>query len=125
MRIWDLHPSKLCRVHLFGEHNELHIMWRTITEGRKGWANHPETNRWRGKLKALWNRHFDLVEEMFARGYSGHKTDLDISLATGSAVQDEFLCSLQEQEDMLIAKSKDPKTKCECEKYLWYIEEGV
>jgi len=125
MRIWDLHPSKLCRVHLFGEHNELHIMWRTITEGRKGWANHPETNRWRGKLKALFKRHELLVDEMCARGYSGHKSELDVALADDKDVQDEFLCSKEEQEEMLLAKSRDPETRCDCENYLWYIEEGV
>jgi sugar lactone lactonase YvrE len=57
MRIWDVPPSLLCRQHLLGEHRELHGLWRIITEDRQGYAKHPETRRWRGKLAALYERH--------------------------------------------------------------------
>lgn len=30
MRIWDIHPSLLCRKHLLGEHRELHAIWSIL-----------------------------------------------------------------------------------------------
>ena len=69
MRIWDISPDKLCRAHLLGEHNELHAIWNILTQGRKGYANHPETKRWKGKLKALFRVHEEIDREMLARGY--------------------------------------------------------
>ena len=67
MRIWDIPPDKLCRNHLLGEHNELHAMWNILTQGKTGYANHPETKRWAGKLKALFRVHEGIVQEMLAR----------------------------------------------------------
>ena len=61
MRIWDIAPKKLCRNHLLGEHRELHAIWSVIVNGKKGYARHPETLRWMGKLKALYGRHEALV----------------------------------------------------------------
>ena len=68
MRIWDILPKKLCRNHLLGEHRELHAIWSVIVNGKTGYAKHPETLRWKGKLKALYCRHEALVIEMTARG---------------------------------------------------------
>ena len=96
VRVWDLPPSLLCRQHLLGEHRELHGLWRILTEDRQGYAHHPETRRWRGKLAALHKRHEDLVEEMVRRGYR-HASPLDRLQATGSAVQNEFVDSLDAQ----------------------------
>lgn len=90
MRIWDLSPSVLCRQHLLGEHRELHALWTLLTKGRGGYARHPETCRWRGKLAALYSRHEELVTEMNRRGYR-HHSPLDPTLATGNPVQDEFV----------------------------------
>ena len=90
MRIWDLSPSKLCRNHLLGEHRELHAMWIIITENKKGYAHHPETIRWRGKLKAMYLRHEELVKELDKRGYN-HKSLLDKRKATGKSKQDVFV----------------------------------
>ena len=90
MRIWDLPPSKLCRNHLLGEHRELHAMWAVITEKKKGYALHPETIRWKGKLKAMYLRHNELVKEMNSRGYN-HKSPLDKRKATGKSKQDVLL----------------------------------
>lgn len=58
MRIWDLDPAILCRQHLLGEHRELHGLWNILVreqqgQGTGGYANHPETRRWEGRLKAL------------------------------------------------------------------------
>jgi hypothetical protein len=96
MRIWDLPPRVLCRQHLLGEHRELHALWRILTEGKGGYARHPETRRWHGKHAALYSRHEALVAEMTRRGYR-HHSPLDPTLATGNAVQDEFVDTPQRQ----------------------------
>jgi len=84
MRVWDqIPPSKLCRQHLLGEHREIHAIWtvlrranrRTLTAGTAGYMNHPEVRRWRGKERALAQRHSVIVREMEARGYE-HRTPL-------------------------------------------------
>lgn len=108
MRIWDLSPSILCRQHLLGEHRELHALWTVITEDKKGYSRHPETLRWICKLKALYNRHEDLVLEMKSRGYN-HHSDLDKALATGSSKQTKFINTPEEQLKILLGK------KCKCE----------
>jgi hypothetical protein len=108
MRIWDLHPSILCRQHLLGEHRELHALWSVLTNNKKGYSRHPETLRWVGKLKALYTRHKSLVKEMKNRGYN-HYSDLDIKLAQGAPIQDFFLSTHEEQ--MKILKGKN----CTCE----------
>jgi len=96
MRIWDLPPRRLCRQHLLGEHVELHAIWSVLTKGKKGYALHPETLRWKGKLKALQRRHERLVVEMTRRGYR-HASPLDRRLATGSGVQRAFVDSVPAQ----------------------------
>ena len=90
MRIWDISPKNLCKNHLLGEHRELHAIWTVITEKKKGYSNHPETNRWKGKLLALYMRHDELVKEMDRRGYS-HKSPLDKRKASGKSKQDVFV----------------------------------
>jgi hypothetical protein len=96
MRIWDIPPQKLCRNHLLGEHAELHGVWTILTQDRQGYANHPEVARWRGKLRALYNKHEEIVAEMLQRGYR-HNSPLDRKLATGSGEQDTLVDTLEEQ----------------------------
>ncbi len=69
MRIWDLSPGYLNRGSLLGEHRELHGLLVIVEEGKRGYARHPETMRWRGHLGALRRRHDLLVAEMALRGY--------------------------------------------------------
>ena len=104
MRIWDVHPSVLCRKHLLGEHRELHGLWNIITQGKKGYSFHPETIRWVGKQKALYLRHEMLVKEMQKRGYN-HASYLDPKLAVGETEQREMVNSVTEQ--MAILQSKN------------------
>jgi len=104
MRVWDIEPSKLCKDHLLGEHRELHAIWSILTQGKQGYSKHPETKRWVGKLKALYNRHEKLVEEMKNRGYN-HHTDLDVFLAIGEEVQNEHVDSYEEQIKILRGKN--------------------
>lgn len=106
MRIWDIDPKLLCDRHLLGEHNEAHALWSIIVNGLKGWSNHPETKRWRGKLKALYLRHEATANEMQRRGFN-HKSPLDEMLATGKAVQDELKDSIEVQERLLSEKDPD------------------
>jgi hypothetical protein len=103
MRIWDLPPELLCRQHLLGEHRELHGLWQILTQGKQGYARHPETQRWRGKLKALYRRHEALVAEMARRGYR-HATPLAESEATGAELQEDYKDAPAEQVRILRAK---------------------
>ncbi|HRY28925.1 MAG TPA: pyrimidine dimer DNA glycosylase/endonuclease V [Elusimicrobiota bacterium] len=104
MRIWDLPPWRLCRAHLLGEHRELHAVWNIITRKKSGYSRHPETLRWKGKLRALYGRHDELVEEMGRRGYE-HRSPLRRELAAGAAVQKVLLASLREQRARLGKKN--------------------
>jgi hypothetical protein len=104
VRIWDVPPSLLCRQHLLGEHRELHGLWRILIEDRRGYAHHPETRRWRGKLAALYERHEALVEATAHRSYR-HASPLDQRDATGSAVQNEFVDSTEAQFAIFRSKS--------------------
>lgn len=103
MRVWDVPPSILCRAHLLGEHRELHAIWTVLSQNKTGYARHPETIRWQGKLAALYLRHEALVTEMTRRGYN-HASPLDPALATGSALQDVYVDSPERQLDLLRAK---------------------
>ncbi len=107
MRIWDVSPDRLCRNHLLGEHRELHALWTILTQNKEGYSRHPETVRWRGRLKALFQRHNDLVGEMEKRGYS-HRSPLDPSLASGQENQDAYVDCPDDQ--IRILKGKE----CSC-----------
>lgn len=106
MRIWDIEPKTLCRNHLLGEHRELHAIWVVLTQNRRGYARHPETLRWKGKLKALYSRHQMLVTEMISRGYR-HLSPLERHLAKGFAKQDCFVDSVSSQR-MILRKKRCP-----------------
>lgn len=108
MRIWDLEPHKLCRNHLLGEHRELHAIWEILTNNKTGYSRHPETMRWKGKLRALYLRHQKLVKEMKKRGYE-HKSPLQENKAIGLSRQNIFIATYEEQLEMLGNK------KCECD----------
>jgi len=107
LRVWDIQPDKLCRNHLLGEHNEIHALWSIIIKNKKGYSKHPETLRWKGKLKALYNRHEEIVNEMKKRKYN-HKSPLNKTKATGEEFQKEFVNTIEEQIQILRKKS------CKC-----------
>lgn len=108
MRIWDLPPSVLCRQHLLGEHHELHALWNVLTLGKAGYATHPETLRWRGKLRALYARHEALAGEMARRGFK-HASPLPRRLARGLPRQRVYLDTPAEQRKLL------RKKRCGCD----------
>jgi hypothetical protein len=103
LRVWDIPPEKLCRQHLLGQHNEIHGLWTVITEGRRGYANHPETHRWTGKLPALWQRHETTVAEMARRGYN-HQSPIDLSRLDGSPEQTDYVDTVEAQVTLLREK---------------------
>lgn len=104
MRVWDIEPKDLCRIHLLGEHRELHAIWTILTTGKKGYINHPETKRWIGKLGALYKRHEEEVVEMEKRGYT-HSSPLDKKLAVGLDEQKDFVNTISEQKEILKNKN--------------------
>jgi len=103
MRIWDIAPKKLCRNHLLGEHRELHAIWTVLTKGKKGYSRHPETLRWKGKLKSLYLRRKELVTEMKRRGYN-HNSLLPAKLAKGLSKQTIFVDPYKDQLKILRKK---------------------
>lgn len=109
MRVWDIHPKHLCRKHLLAEHRELHGLWNILTKhkGKGGYSHHPETLRWKGKRKALYQRHEQLVREFLRRGYV-HQSPLDKKYATGMGGQSVFINTIKEQK--IILRKKD----CDC-----------
>jgi len=92
---------------LLGEHRELHAIWSVLVNGKKGYAQHPETLRWKGRLKALYSRHELLVSEMAARGYR-HDSPLARRDATGSAKQTVYVDRPRQQ--VVILQNKG----CQC-----------
>jgi hypothetical protein len=109
MRIWDVQPRHLCRKHLLAEHRELHGLWNILVKRgcQGGYSRHPETLRWVGKSRALYERHEALVREFARRGYR-HRTPLDKRLASGAREQRVFINTLSEQKALLRNKP------CEC-----------
>ena len=103
MRVWDVPPAELCDRHLLGEHRELHAIWSVLTTGKSGYARHPETLRWNGRLAALYARHEQEVAEMSARGFR-HQSPLDKRLAGGARRQTEVVDSLDDQRARLAAR---------------------
>jgi putative hemolysin len=103
VRIWDLDPRLLCDRHLLGEHRELHAVWSILTNDKTGYARHPETVRWRGRLAALYARHEAEVAEMDRRGFR-HASPLDRRVATGAARQTVFVDSREAQLARLAAR---------------------
>lgn len=109
MRVWDIHPKHLCRKHLLAEHRELHGLWNILTKHgvKGGYSKHPETLRWVGKTRALYERHESLVREFEKRGYK-HLSPLDKKLAKGQGGQEVFINTIAEQREILKEKP------CEC-----------
>jgi hypothetical protein len=93
---------------LLGEHSEQHAIWSILTQNKKGFSYHPETIRWKGKLKALYDRHQKVVEEMLKRGMQ-HNSPLDKSNAIGVEYQDVFVNTIEEQRNILKSKG------CKCD----------
>lgn len=85
MRVWDIDVSRLCNKHLVAQHHEIHCICSINLHGYKGFWNHPETRRWRGRNNQLAYVHYQTVNEMVARGlnhryHMGTLDDVSISV---------------------------------------------
>lgn len=76
MRVWDVPVEMLCDKHLLGQHLEIHTMHSVIVNNKRGYANHPETVRWRNNTEELRLVHDQTVQEMLRRGMK-HKSPID------------------------------------------------
>ncbi len=70
MRVWDIHPGYLSRQSLLGQHAEIHALSSVIADGKKGYAMHPETLRWKGRLGKLKRSHDLTILEMQLRAFN-------------------------------------------------------
>lgn len=110
MRVWDIPCTLLCRNHLLGEHRELHAIHSILVnhKTKSSYYKHPETQRWIGKLGALWLRHQEQAEELYRRGYK-HNSPIDVGYNFQFARQDQFLNTIKEQKQILREKGCDCK----------------
>jgi len=72
MRMWMVDPKILCRQHLLGEHNELHMFAGSIAKGisMKGYIEKGLV-----EISSIKSRHQELALEMERRGYK-HQSSL-------------------------------------------------
>lgn len=104
MRVWEIPPEFLCRNHLLGEHREIHRIFNVIVNGKKGYSQHPETKRWRSKLRALGRRHSRIALEMHSRKYN-HRSPLPY--IDDWPIQSTFINTPEEQIAILREKGCD------------------
>jgi hypothetical protein len=102
VRVWDIHPGYLNRQSLLGEHREIHAIWSILSNNKKGYSQHPETRRWRGRLWALGRRHDQVAAEMGLRSYR-HLSPLPAA-PDGTNWPDSFVNSPGEQFRILASK---------------------
>ena len=105
MRIWDLPVEELCDKHLIAEHGELHAIWSILKNQKKGYSNHPEIVRWKGRLDLLAMRHFQQVQEMRKRCFK-HESELSDNPFIGQIMisNPKKLLTLEKQRALLIKK---------------------
>jgi hypothetical protein len=82
MRVWDVHPGYLSHQSLLGQHAEIHAIHSIIRNGKAGYAAHPETVRWQGRLGELAAAHDLSVREMRLRGFNHHSPLPDFAETT-------------------------------------------
>ena len=70
MRMWMTDPKTMCRKHLLGEHNELHMILGSLKKGIQ-LSGYVRNNCL--ELKSLSDRHTAVADEMTARGFN-HKS---------------------------------------------------
>ena len=102
VRVWDIDPGYLDRKRLLGEHVEIHAIYSVLSSGAKGYSRHPETLRWKGRIKALKARHGLVGAEMRVRGYR-HESPLP-GAALMARWPDTFIDEPEEQLKILAGK---------------------
>lgn len=103
MRIWheQLIP-KLCQKHLCAVWREALGCYKIITEGKKGYINHPATQEFLNYPDQLFDRLALIREEMLRRGY--HPKDLPIQPEMPDAGLPDEWQTLEQQIEILKAK---------------------
>ena len=96
MTIWDIEPRLLCSKHLTELHDDIHAAWNMLTVDEYAHTHHPELKRWKGKLKALHERHDDILIEFARRGIE-HDSSLNYQLANGDNTQTTLIQTIDEQ----------------------------
>lgn len=105
MRVWDIHPGYLSRQSLLGQHAEIHAIYSIITGGKKGYASHPETLRWKERLSSLEKRHALTVKEMALRSM-GHHSPVPKDMLQDSSASKSYVDMPAEQFAILTQKYK-------------------
>ncbi len=82
MRMWMVNPKIMCNYHLLGEHRELHMLLGSLKK-RRSITGYIKSNCI--EPLSIKDRHDALVEEMKRRGWTGHKTFMDV-IEAASAV---------------------------------------
>lgn len=80
MRMWNVNPKLLCRKHLLGEHNELHMLAGALENGRniKGYVDKGLVD-----TKLASRRHEELVREMVLKSYRHQSPMRSVKVAVG------------------------------------------
>jgi hypothetical protein len=73
MRMWNINPKLMCRQHLLGEHNELHMIVGCMKHDKKldGYIKNNLID-----IHKIYSRHEQLANEMIMRGYK-HNSQLN------------------------------------------------
>lgn len=108
MRVWDVPVAHLCDKHLLAQHLEIHTMYSVITNNKRGYANHPETKRWRDNIPSLRWMHEITREQMRKRGFN-HKSPIEGNNKAPNVVLLGVVDSVKVQIDELSAKG------CHCD----------
>ena len=113
MRVWDFPVYLLCKVHLSGEHREIHGLITVIKRGKVSpyWP-HPETQRWIGNIGLLIKRHNIVAEEMKNRGMN-HRSPIICNDFNFNENLNQVE-SLYSQLENIAVKSEDINHKCSC-----------
>ncbi len=94
MRVWDIHPGYLSRQNLLGQHAEIHALYSVISGEKDGYANHPETRRWQGRLERLRRVHDLTVLEMDLRGFKHRSPCVPLVMKNVFEIKDNAPCYL-------------------------------
>jgi hypothetical protein len=113
MRMWMIPPKYMCRVHLLGEHNEIH-KFRHVFE--KGYNIYNRILKKQIEPKSMEKRHNQLVKEMINRNYIHKSPYIQPDLSIYSKEIQEFEIDFFESWKILI-------NRClECSKIFYNIK---
>jgi hypothetical protein len=74
VRMWMVNPAILCRSHLLGEHNELHMLTGSLRK-KHSISGYIENNC--VEVHSIEERHDQVAKEMGERGYT-HKSPIEV-----------------------------------------------